>query len=73
MVPYFNNSSELTWSTELFCAFFVSLVIALENAIYQTMKSGLAKFDVSLPEELQSYINYLLNESVKLGLRRRGT
>ena len=48
-------------------------MIALENAIYLTMKSGVAKFDVSLPEELQSYINYLLNESDKLGLRRRGT
>ena len=29
-------------------------MIALENAIYLTMKSGVAKFDVSLPEELQS-------------------
>ena len=41
--------------------------------MYQTIRSGLAKFDVSLPEELQSYVSYLLNELAKLGLRRQGT
>ncbi|XP_022778046.1 uncharacterized protein LOC111319566, partial [Stylophora pistillata] len=44
---------------------------AMEATMYQTMRSGLAKFDVSLPEELQSYVSYLLNESAKLGLRKR--
>ncbi|PFX14009.1 NACHT, LRR and PYD domains-containing protein 3 [Stylophora pistillata] len=43
----------------------------LENTMYPTIISGLAKFDVSLPEELQSYSSYLLNESAKLGLRRK--
>ena len=69
----FNNLSELTWGTEIVCAFFVSFIIALENAMYQTIRSGLAKFDVSLPEELQSYVSYLLNELAKLGLRRQAT
>nr|XP_058970904.1 ribonuclease inhibitor-like isoform X2 [Pocillopora verrucosa] len=44
---------------------------ALENAMYPTIRSGLAKFDVSLPEELQSYVSYLLNESAKLVLRKQ--
>ena len=48
-------------------------MIALENAMYPTIRSGLAKFDVSVPEELQKYVSYLLNESAKLGLCRRGT
>ena len=47
-------------------------MIALENAMYPTIRSGLAKFDVSLPDELQSYVSYLSNESANLGLRRRG-
>ena len=41
--------------------------------MYSTIRSGLAKFDVSLLEELQSCVSYLLNESAELGLRRRGT
>ena len=53
--------------------FFVSYMIAVENAMYSTIRSGLAKFDVSLLEELQSCVSYLLNESAELGLRRRGT
>ena len=53
--------------------FFVSYMIAVENAMYSTIRSGLAKFDVSLLEELQSCVSYLLNESTELGLRRRGT
>ena len=53
--------------------FFVSYTIAVENAMYSTIRSGLAKFDVSLLEELQSCVSYLLNESAELGLRRRGT
>ena len=48
-------------------------MIALESAMYPTMRSGLEKFDVSLPDELQRYVSYLLNESAKLGLRKRGT
>ena len=48
-------------------------MIALENAMYPTIRSGLAKFDVSLPEELRSYVGYLFKESAKLGLRRQGT
>ncbi|XP_022804733.1 uncharacterized protein LOC111341950 isoform X6 [Stylophora pistillata] len=44
---------------------------ALENTMYPIIRSGLAKFDVSLPEELQSYVSYLFNESAKLGLRKR--
>ena len=48
-------------------------MIALENAMYPTIRSGLAKFDVSVPEELQSYVSYILNESAKLGLRWLGT
>ena len=47
-------------------------MIALENDMYPTIRSGLTKFDVSLPEELQSYVSYLSNGSAKLGLRRRG-
>ena len=53
--------------------FFVSYMIAVENVMYSTIRSGLAKFDVSLLEELQSCVSYLLNESAELGLRRRGT
>ena len=53
--------------------FFVSYMIAVENAMYSTIRSGLAKFDVSLLKELQSCVSYLLNESAELGLRRRGT
>ena len=53
--------------------FFVSYMIAVENAMYSTIRSGLAKFDVSLLEELQSCVSYLLNESAELGLRMRGT
>ncbi|XP_022806346.1 NACHT, LRR and PYD domains-containing protein 9-like [Stylophora pistillata] len=49
----------------------MSSIIALENAMYPTIRSGLAKFDVSLPEELQSYVSYLFNESAKLGFRKR--
>ena len=52
---------------------FVSYMIAVENAMYSTIRSGLAKFDVSLLEELQSCVSYLLNESAELGLRMRGT
>ena len=48
-------------------------MIALENAMYPTIRSGLAKFDVSLPGELQNYVCYLLNESAKLHLRKQGT
>ena len=48
-------------------------MIALENAMYPAIRSGLAKFDVSLLVELQSYVSYLFKESAKLGLRRRGT
>ena len=48
-------------------------MIRLENAMYSTIRSGLVKFDVSLPEELQSYVSYLLNESAKLVLRKQGT
>ena len=48
-------------------------MIALENAMYPTIRSGLAKFDVSLLVELQSYVSYLFKESAKLSLRRRGT
>ena len=48
-------------------------MIALENAMYSTIGSGLAKFDVSLPEELHDYVSYLLNESAKLHLRKQGT
>ena len=48
-------------------------MIALEKAMYPTIRSGLAKFDVRLPEELQSYVSYLFKESAKFGLRRRGT
>ena len=55
------------------CAFFVSFMIALENAMYPIITSGMAKFDVCLPEELQSYVSYLFKESAKLGLGRRGT
>nr|XP_058961680.1 uncharacterized protein LOC131788621 [Pocillopora verrucosa] len=44
---------------------------ALENAMYPTIRSGLAKFDVSLPEELQNYVSYLLNESAKLHFRKQ--
>ena len=62
----------MTLSTKIVCLF-VSFMIALENAMYPTIRSGLAKFDVSLPEELQSYVSYLLNELAKLGLRRQGT
>ena len=57
----------------MFFGFFVSYMIAVENAMYSTIRSGLAKFDVSLLEELQSCVSYLLNESTELGLRRRGT
>ena len=57
----------------MFFGFFVSYMIAVENAMYSTIRSGLAKFDVSLLEELQSCVSYLLNESAELGLRRRGT
>ena len=48
-------------------------MIALLNAMYPTIRSGLAKFDVSLPEELQNYVSYLLDESAKLHLRKQGT
>ena len=48
-------------------------MIALENAMYPTIRPGLAKFDVSLLVELQSYVSYFFKESAKLGLRRRGT
>ena len=41
--------------------------------MYLTIRSGLAKFDVSLPEELQTYVSYLLDESAKLRLRKQGT
>ena len=57
----------------MFFGFFVSYMIAVENAMYSTIRSGLAKFDVSLLEELQSCVSYLLNESAELGLRMRGT
>nr|XP_058966412.1 NACHT, LRR and PYD domains-containing protein 3-like [Pocillopora verrucosa] len=46
-------------------------MIALENAMYPIIRSGLAKFDVSLPEELQNYVSYLLDESAKLHLRKQ--
>ena len=45
-------------------------MIALENDMYPTIRSGLAKFDVSLPEELQNYVSY---ESAKLVSRKQGT
>ena len=48
-------------------------MIALENAMYPTIRSGLAKFDVSLPGELQKYVSNLLNESAKLHFRKQGT
>ena len=48
-------------------------MIALENAMYLTIRLGLAMFDVSLPEELRSYVGYLFRESAELGLRRQGT
>ena len=48
-------------------------MIALENAMYPTIRSGLAKFDVSLLEELPNYVSYLLNESAKLHFRKQGT
>ena len=48
-------------------------MIALENAMYATIRSGLAKFDVSLPGELQNYVSYLLNDSAKLHFRKQGT
>ncbi|XP_022785156.1 uncharacterized protein LOC111325590 isoform X1 [Stylophora pistillata] len=43
----------------------------MEVTMYPTIRSGLEKFDVSLPKELQSYVSYLSNGSAKLGLRRR--
>ena len=48
-------------------------MIASKNAMYPTIRSGLAKFDFSLPEELQNYVSYLLNESAKLHFRKQGT
>ena len=48
-------------------------MIALEKAMYPTIRLGLAKFDVSLPEGLQRYVTYLLNESAKRGLHGQGT
>ena len=48
-------------------------MIASKNAMYSTIRSGLAKFDVSVPEELQNYVSYLLNESAKLHFRKQGT
>ena len=63
----------MTLSTKTVLCLFVSFMIALENAMYLTIRSGLAKFDVSLPEELQNYVSYLLDESAKLHLRKQGT
>ena len=37
-------------------------MIALENAMYPTIRSGLAKFDVSLLVELQSYVSYFVKD-----------
>ena len=48
-------------------------LVALEKAMYPTIRSGLAKFDVSLPEGLQRYVTYLLDESAKRGLHGQGT
>ena len=48
-------------------------MIAILNAMYPTIRSGLAKFDVSLPEEVENYVSYLLDVSAKLHLRKQGT
>ncbi|XP_022804734.1 uncharacterized protein LOC111341951 [Stylophora pistillata] len=50
----------------------VKLMVLRKEALENTIRSGLVKFDVSLPKELQSYVSYLFNESAKLGLRKRG-
>ncbi|PFX15012.1 NACHT, LRR and PYD domains-containing protein 12 [Stylophora pistillata] len=66
------NRTRFEWADEVGVVTKFSKRLFVPHTMYSTIRSGLAKFDVSLPEEFQSYVSYLLTESAKLGIRRRG-